>query len=151
MKTLCKTLIILALSLGCMHSCDKDHSYADDRTPEISAAAIAGRWQMISWNGEELTGRYSYIVLDASERTFINYHNFDSAYPRVSTGEFRLKYDIMEEVNIISGFYDYASGYWNRDYVVTLDRNTMTWTAYDDATDVMVFERCQAIPEDVIP
>lgn len=151
MKTLCKTLLILSLTLGFMHSCDKDHSYVDDRTPEISVLAIAGNWQMTRWNGEELTGRYSYIVLDASERTFIQYHNFDSAYPRMSTGEFRLKYDNMEEVNIISGFYDYASGYWNSSYIVTLDRDTMTWTACDDPTDIMVFERCAEIPVEVIP
>lgn len=150
MKTLFRILLLAFLPLG-FGACEDDHSYFDDTPKEIAYSEIAGCWQLTQWNGSSMDdSRYLYITLDRKERTFEIYQNFDSAKSRRLTGIYTLGYD-ENEGNSITGIYDHASGNWNHDYLIGIQSDgSMIWTAKDDAMDISVYTRCNAVPEDII-
>lgn len=149
MKPLFRMLLLL-LPLG-FGACEDDHSYFDDTPKEIAYSEIAGCWQLTQWNGTAMNdSRYFYITFDRMERTFEIYQNFDSAKSRRLTGTYTLEYN-EDDGNSITGIYDHASGNWNHDYrVATQADGTMIWTTKDDDTDVSVYTRCEAVPEEII-
>lgn len=65
-------------------------------------------------------------------------------------GIYTLEYD-ENEGNTITGLYDHASGFWN--HIYRIDRFTeesMTWIVKDDLSDISVYTRCEAVPDDIL-
>jgi len=150
MKLRISAILALAGLLCCLSACQKDRSYEDNTDPAISYYQITGTWQLTEWKGEKIDGqeRYVYMTLESKEQTFGIYQNLDSAQPRHLTGSFELEYDEDEGVNVISGLYDHASGFWNNEYVITsITEDMMEWTVKGDPTDVSVYRRCSSLPD----
>ena len=82
--------------------------------------------------------------------TFSIYDNLSSMYPVCHTGAFTLDED-WRVGHIISGTYDFGLGAWGHQYIITdLYKESMVWTAKDDATDVQKFVRVADVPEHIL-
>ena len=150
MKTLFRFVMLIAV-LGGFCSCEEDHSYTDDTPNKIVYSQVAGTWQLTQWNNSEIRdGLYFYVILHSKGHTFEIYQNFDSGKSRRLTGIYTLEYD-ENEGNTITGLYDHASGFWN--HIYRIDRFTeesMTWIVKDDLSDISVYTRCEAVPDDIL-
>lgn len=143
--------IALVLLLCTFSACEKDHSYADNTPVKITGSQIAGTWQLTQWYGAPIAGDlYFYITFESKGKTFEIYQNFDTAKARRLTGIYTLEYD-EERGNVLNGIYDHASGFWNNTYLIgELSPGSMTWSVTDDASDVSIYTRCDAVPKDIL-
>lgn len=119
-------------------------------TLAVNTFNLEGTWQLSEWNKHPLAdSTYLYIVLDR-DLSFSIYDNLSSMYPTCLTGTFSLEED-WRAGHIISGTYDFDRGAWGHKYIITdLYKESMTWTAKDDATDVQKFVRVASVPTYII-
>lgn len=145
MKKLTNIFMLMLLLVGV--SCTPD--VIEETTLPVNNYNIDGTWQLAEWNNAPLAeGTYLYIVLD-SKGTFCIYNNINSMYPVMQTGHFAIEKD-WRIGDIISGTYDHELGTWNNEYIITdLYKESMVWTAKDDATDIQKFVRVVAVPEHI--
>lgn len=150
MKVILRVIVLFMLTASII-SCDDN----DTTTPVVltpSYANFYGTWKLVSWNNKTVTdGLYCYITFDRKEHTYKMYQKFDSMYARYITGTYTIEKD-KYNVYTVSGTYDYDNGDWNNVYIVTdlLETGTMTWTAEDNKSDVCRYERCDAVPSEII-
>ena len=148
MKNLLK-IAFIATALAFAASCSKE----DSETVEYLRATpynVEGIWQLVEWNGASLAdGSFAYIELVRKNRDFTAYDKIETFVTSVRTGEF----DIDEENSTIGGIYDYSIYTpWEHSYVISeLTHDRMVWTAEDDAAEVRVYMRVQALPEGIAP
>lgn len=150
MKTIFRILTFVILSMG-FSSCNDDEEIVVAQL-EVNYANLNGIWQLVEWNGAPMAnGTYCYIQLNRKDHTFKMYHNMDSMYARLITGTFYLENDPYLG-DIIRGEYDYEQGAWNAEYIITdlLETGSMVWTVNGDAADVSLYERCDAIPDNIL-
>ena len=145
MKKLTNIFMLMLLLVGV--SCTPD--VIEETTLPVNNYNIDGTWQLAEWNNAPLAdGTFLYIVLD-SKGTFCIYNNINSMYPVMQTGHFAIEKD-WRIGDIISGTYDHELGTWNNEYIITdLYKESMVWTAKDDATDIQEFVRVVAVPEHI--
>ena len=145
MKKLTNIFMLMLLLVGV--SCTPD--VIEETTLPVNNYNINGTWQLAEWNNAPLAeGTFLYIVLD-SKGTFCIYNNINSMYPVMQTGKFTIEED-WRIGSIISGTYDHELGTWNNEYIITdLYKESMVWTAKDDATDIQKFVRVVAVPEHI--
>ena len=149
MKKLLRLTALMALLVAAV-SCSK-HDDTPDPSLDINVSNIAGIWKLAAWNNAPLEeGTYVYMELTRRDRTFTLYENLDSFSARRITGSYHL--DIDEDLGaVIRGQYDYGNGDWRHRYIISrLTADTMIWIAKDDAEDVSVYERCEAIPDEIL-
>ncbi len=148
-KNIFRAILLLVIALNLTACSDDDDEKVE--TIAFTSTTVHGTWQLVSWNGEALTGGlYCYIDFDRNYNTYKMYQNFDSMYARCITGSFSIEKDKYLG-DVISGKYDFDMGAWNHDYIVTnFDNQTMTWTEEDNSSEVCVYQRCDEIPEDII-
>lgn len=143
------TNLLMILSVALFAACDDP---VDTTVPPLKVTPynLDGTWQLAEWNGSPLAdSTYVYLVLDRKQ-TFEMYQNTGSMYPMLYTGTYGLEED-WRVGDIISGVYDYEQGEWNHKYVITdLYKESMTWTAKDDATDVQKFVRVNEVPNEIV-
>lgn len=146
MKKITNLLMLLAIAL--FASCDDPIEIPE--TLEVKPYNLEGTWMLAEMNGAALAdGSYVYLVIDRGY-TFEIYENTASMYPVLFTGKYELEYD-WRAGDVISGTYDYELGAWGHEYVITdLYKNSMTWTAKDDASYVQKFVRVAEIPSEIV-
>ena len=146
MKKIANLLMILSVAL--FAACD-DPIETTEPTLKVTPYNLDGTWQLAEWNGAPLAeGSYVYLVLDRKSK-FEMYQNTGSMYPMLYTGTYALEED-WRVGDIISGVYDYEQGKWNEYVITDLYKESMTWTAKDDATDVQKFVRVGEVPGDIV-
>ena len=150
MKKLLRLTALMALLVAAV-SCSK-HDDTPDPSLDINVSNIAGIWKLATWNdGTSLAdGTYVYMELTRRDRTFTLYENLDSFIATRKSGVYNIEID--EDLGaVIRGQYDYGNGDWRHRYIITsLTADTMVWVAKDDAADVSVYERCEAIPAEIL-
>ena len=149
MRHLLRLAIVVAALLATV-AC-KERIITSEPQLEVTANNISGVWRLASWNGAPLgEGTYVYIEFTRRDQLFTIYQNTDSFIARKITGRYNI--DLDEELGaVIRGQYDYGNGDWRHRYIITnLSHQEMTWTAQDDAEDVSVYERCDAVPSEII-
>ena len=143
-------MTLAALLLFTAAGCQSDE---DPCTPFLDPTYgnMAGTWRLSAWNGvEQGDSPDMYIIFDRKEQAFSMYQNHDSGKSRYITGSFELVRDKNEHF-VIKGIYDHASGFWSHDYFITaMTASQMTWIATDNPSDVSVYTRCDAVPEEII-
>ena len=150
MKKWFRTALLLATVIALGACSDKEKT--PDPGLEVTVSNIAGTWRLATWNDglplEE--GTYVYLELTRRDRTFTLYENLGSFVATRKSGIFNL--DIDEELGaVIRGQYDYGNGDWRHRYIISrLTADSMTWVAKDDPTDVSVYERCEAVPDEIL-
>ena len=119
-------------------------------TLEVKPYNLEGVWKLAEQGGSALVdSAYVYLVLDR-RYTFELYDNTEFQYPVLFTGKYALEYD-WRVGDIISGTYDYGLGPWKHEYVITdLYKESMIWTAKDDASYVQKFVRVDAVPAEIV-
>ncbi|MBO5680037.1 MAG: lipocalin family protein [Bacteroidaceae bacterium] len=139
-------ILMLALIAVCT-SCTPEET--PEPTLPVNTYNLDGTWQLDQLNDAPLAdSTYLYIVLDR-KGTFSIYTNLSSMYPVMQTGKFTIEED-WRIGSIISGTYDFDLGAWNHEYIITdLYKESMVWTAKDDATDVQKFVRVADVPEHI--
>lgn len=146
MKKITNLLMLLAVAL--LTACDNEI----EPVPSLQATPynLEGTWRLDEWNADTLAeNTYVYLVLD-SKLTFEMYQNTNSMYTQLITGTYKIEED-WRVGDVISGTYDYENGAWNHEYIVTsLYKESMTWTAKDDSTDVQKFVRVDAVPAHIV-
>lgn len=148
MKHLFGFILGVLLVLGCV-SCSHDDTPATEELT-VSTAYLNGDWSLSEIDGEPLgEGTYLYLSFDRKENTFVMYHNFESMYAYRSTGTWTLSQD-EEQGMILTGQYDYDRGEWATYIATATDLNTLRLVNADDASDVRIYTRCTAIPDDVL-
>ena len=149
MKRLLRLTTLLAVVLTAV-SCEKNPS---DVVPtlEVTANNISGIWQLSEWSGHTLEeGTYVYLEITRRNQLFTIYDNLDSFSAVKSTGRYNIITD-DEHGAVIRGQYDYGKGDWRHRYIIRdLTKSSMTWVALDDADDISVYVRCDAIPEEIL-
>ena len=155
MKYMIKLFTLLAalfLTTGFV-SCSSDDDEPQEVSLPVTPANLDGVWKMTAWNnGQPLAeGTYCYVVFHRRDNTMEMYDNLHSMYAVKTTGSFSVKQDPYLGY-VVSGSYDYNLGDWNQSYIVTklYASGSMIWTAKDDASDVCRYERCTAVPSDII-
>ena len=140
-------VLFFSIALVCA-SCTPEET--TEPTLPVNNYNLDGTWQLAEWNNAPLADNtYLYIVLDRKS-TFSIYNNTSSMYPVMQTGSFTLEED-WRVGHLISGTYDFSLGAWGHEYIITdLYKESMVWTAKDDATDVQKFERVADVPEHII-
>lgn len=131
--------------------CDKKEGPAGEPLLDVTANNISGTWKLTEWSGGEMAGgSYVYIEFTRRDQTFTIYENLDSFSARRITGRYNILTD--EELGaVIWGQYDYTNNDWAHRYIVRgLTATKMTWIAKDDPEDVSVYERCDAVPDDIL-
>lgn len=152
--------LLCAMALFVSSCSDDDKVQLPEYMP-VTYANIAGVWQLAEWNGEALgEERYCYLVIgrkanDDGYRVLDIYMNLDSNKSRHLTSVYELEDDEEMDDNpytaFISGMYDYSAGFWNNSYIISeLTPDRMVWTVTDDAEDVSVYVRRDAVPEDIL-
>ena len=146
MKKITNLLMLLPIAL--FAACEKP--IETPATLEVMPANLEGTWQLAELDGKPLAeGAYVYLVLDR-KYGFEVYQNTASMYPVRYTGIYRLEND-WRFGDIISGTYDYEQGKWAHDYIVTdLYKESMAWTAKDDASYVQKFVRVDEVPAEIV-
>lgn len=146
MKKLTNLLMLALLFVGA--SCNPEEII--EPTLVVNTYNLDGTWQLAELNEAPLAdSTFLYIVLDR-KGTFSIYDNMSSMYPVLQTGTFSLEQD-WRVGDIISGTYDYDLGTWNHEYIITdLYKESMVWTAKDDATDVQKFVRVATVPDHIV-
>lgn len=141
--------LLLLATITTFTACEKP---AEIVSPlEVNYINTDGTWQLSEWNDAPLAeGTWLYIVLDRKSHTFKVYDNLSSMYPHLSTGTFEITND-WRIGDIISGTYDHGNGAWGHEYIVTdLYKESMIWTAKDNATDKQKFVRVAEVPTQII-
>lgn len=140
---------VFTLTLALCGACDEDKSYEEPGL-EVTPNNIAGIWELTSWSAGILgEGTYAYIEFTRRDRAFTMYDNLQSFSAHRTTGNYYIYTDEATGA-IIRGQYDYGNGDWGHRYVVSLTATQMTWTATDDAENVLVYERREAVPEEIL-
>lgn len=151
MKNLLKFTLLLMFAVT-FAGCEKDKSYEDPGL-EVSLYNISGTWQLETWNNGAALAEGSYVYLEISYRDgnrFTIYQNLDSFGPRRITGSYNL-YTDESLGSVIRGMYDYENGDWTSRYVIRgLYTDRMTWIATDNAENVSLYRRCDAIPQEIL-
>ena len=140
------TLLVAVTTL--MASCEKPVPLPTDESIAVTYTSLDGSWQLTMWQGAELAEEtYLYITFDRKEHRYTMWDNIDSMYATDTTGSFSISEE-EDGTYILTGTYDYGMGEWSYTYMVTLDEGgkRMVWKARG-ASEVMVFERVEAIPE----
>ena len=144
-----KILILLSIITLAAVSCDKTAMPEVAPQLEVNANNIAGQWELVEWNGSNLTeGTYVYLDIVRNDKTYTMYQNMDSFtnVPHVLTGSYHLSTDV-ELGAIIRGTYDHDSGEWSHRYIIkSLTANEMLWVATDDLSFSQKFVRIDTIP-----
>jgi len=161
MKTFFKYMLLAALICN-IWSCSDDDEDVVEKT-NITYNDIAGTWKMTKWNDEEMNdGRYFYVTFNRKDRVFDIYQNLDTEKTRHLTGRFLMEHD--EDLGtIIKGDYDHAAGQWNQTYlldsfadsemswvVVTREHNLPANPWMPDYSDVTIYTRIDAVPDEVL-
>ena len=117
---------------------------------EVRSHDLEGVWKLEALSGTPLAeNTYVYVVLDR-KYAFEVYDNTASMYPVLTTGEYELTED-WRLGYIISGTYDYGLGAWGHEYVITeLSKESMVWTAKDDAAYAQRFVRVNEVPKSIV-
>lgn len=154
MKLIIKLFTLLAallLTTGFV-SCSSDDE-PKEQSLAVTPANLNGVWKMTAWNnGQPMPeGTYCYVVFHRRDNTMEMYDNLNSMYAVHTTGSFKVEQDPYLGY-VVGGSYDYNLGDWNQSYIVTnlYASGSMIWTAKDDASDVCRYERCDAVPSDII-
>lgn len=152
MKNIFKIVLFLSIVIAATACSNDDEPKIVEQPLEVTYANVAGTWQLTNWNGKPLVdGLYCYIELNRKEQTFVIYDNMNSMFAHKLTGSFTLAKDENDEsIDIISGAYDYDGGSWSNSYQLQVFAQRMTWTVLTDHTDVSLYERCPAIPDNVL-
>lgn len=146
MKKIANLLMILSVAL--FAACDDP---VDTTVPSLKVTPynLEGTWQLSEWNGAPLAdSTYVYLVLDRKS-TFEMYQNTNSMYPMLYTGTYKVEED-WRVGDVISGTYDYELGKWDEYVITDLYKESMTWTAKDNAADVQKFVRVSEVPGDIV-
>ena len=146
MKKIFNLLMLFAVAL--FAACDE--TVEPIETLEVKPYNMEGTWMLAELNGSALVNStYVYLVLDR-RCTYEIYENTASMYPVLFTGKYELEYD-WRVGDVISGSYDYELGAWGHEYVITdLYKESMVWTAKDDASYVQKFVRVDAVPAEIV-
>jgi len=162
MRTFLKYTLMVAVICG-FWSCSDDDDDNPVVKPNVTYYQMAGTWKMTKWNGQEMNdGRYFYVTFDRKDRVFDIYSNLDTEKTRHLTGRYLMNY-IEDLGTIIEGDYHHASGQWNQSYLLNEFSNTeMSWVVVTrehnlpanpwtpDFSDVTVYTRVDAIPDNVL-
>lgn len=142
--------VLLVLTAAVLAGCNESEPAADPQL-DVTPYNMAGYWTVSMWNGRQLDeSTYVYLNLVRKERTFELYDNLNSFSVHRTTGEYNI-YTDEEKGAMIRGRYDYGNGEWSHRYIVSsLTAGQMVWVAADDETIVTVYERVEAIPEDIV-
>ena len=119
---------------------------------EVNYNNISAVWKIEKWNGAPLAeGSWCYLQLERKDHKFKLYQKMDSMYARLITGTYTITTDPYLG-DVISGKYDFGRGEWSHKYVVSnlMPSGTMLWTAEDNASDVTLYRKCDAVPQDVL-
>ena len=146
MKKIFNLLMLFAVAL--FAACDE--TVEPIETLEVKPYNMEGTWMLAELNGSALVDSiYVYLVLDR-RCTYEIYENTASMYPVLFTGKYELEYD-WRVGDVISGSYDYELGAWGHEYVITdLYKESMVWTAKNDASYVQKFVRVDAVPAEIV-
>ena len=146
MKKIFNLLMLFAVAL--FAACDE--TVEPIETLEVKPYNMEGTWMLAELNGSALVdSTYVYLVLDR-RCTYEIYENTASMYPVLFTGKYELEYD-WRVGDVISGSYDYELGAWGHEYVITdLYKESMVWTAKNDASYVQKFVRVDAVPTEIV-
>lgn len=139
-------VVVALFVVGCDKS-DNTEGAAKQNTTTVTYYTIDGVWQLTKWNGVALTeGTLLYIDLDRKDHRFEMWDNLNSMYPTMRSGSFLLSKDDMQR-DVISGWYDYGVGDWDRNYFVELnvDGDTMVWSAVS-GDETMTFVEVDELP-----
>lgn len=148
MKNFFKLMLLSLLLLPLQGCSNDDEAMIPTVLPvEVTPNNISGIWKLKSWSGSSQTP-VVYLELIRRDRKFKIYQHYDSMYPRLITGTFTLESDYYKGT-IISGKYDYDSGFWNNDYIVTLYSNSMVLTVDGNSSEVQVYTRVSEIPAEI--
>lgn len=146
MKKIANLLMILSVAL--FAACD-DPVDTTVSSLKVTPYNLEGTWQLSEWNGAPLAdSTYVYLVLDRKS-TFEMYQNTGSMYPVLYTGTYKIEED-WRVGDVISGTYDAEQGKWNEYVITDLYKESMTWTAKDNAADVQKFVRVNEVPGDIV-
>ena len=105
----------------------------------LSIAALAGVWHLTQWHDVEPSFEV-YMDIDASGSITL-YQRIESRYWSVYASSAEITNDV------ISGVYS-DDVVWGTSYEVSVDDDTMTWAAANDATDISVYTRAE-LPADM--
>ena len=146
MEKIFNLLMLFAVAL--FAACDE--TVEPIETLEVKPYNMEGTWMLAELNGSALAdSTYVYLVLDR-RCTYEIYENTASMYPVLFTGKYELEYD-WRVGDVISGTYDYELGAWGHEYVITdLYKESMVWTAKNDASYVQKFVRVDAVPAEIV-
>lgn len=159
MKKIFRTLLV-SLLLVTSTACDDADEQTGPRYLTVDYANVAGVWRLAEVNGiAQDEDPYLYLVLNRRadedrdyQRTFESYDNLNSGLSRHAEGIYCIESE-EDETPVIGGYYDHGIGInlWEHDYYVTeLTAERMVWTATDNPEDVSVYERCDAVPEEIV-
>ncbi len=133
-------------------ACDDDKQPVDPYL-NVTANNLAGTWRVAAWHGEPLAeGSFVYLEFVRKDQLFKLYQNLDSFGPVIRSGRFSITTDEKLGASVLSGDYDHSlNATWAHRYVVRdLTKTSMTWIVTTDESDVTVYERCDAIPEEIL-
>lgn len=150
MKSILKFLLLSLLVLP-FQACSDDDNVGlpgDLKPMEVTPNNISGTWKLQSWSGSEEYVPVVYVELIRKDRKFNMYQCINSMYPEFITGVYSLENDYYKG-DILKGKYDYDSGSWNNDYVVTLYKNRMVWVTDNGSGEVQEFVRVNEVPADI--
>lgn len=119
---------------------------------EVNYNNISAVWKLEKWNDAPLAeGSWCYLQLERKDHKFKLYQKMDSMYARLVTGTYTITTDPYLGY-VISGKYDFGRGEWSHKYVVSnlMPSGTMLWTAEDNASDVTLYRKCDAVPQEVL-
>ena len=148
MKKFLRWTAVLAMMLAAV-SCEKNKELPESLL-EVTANNISGAWKLTEWSGHAMEeGMYVYIEFTRRDQRFTIYQNQDSFLTRKIEGYYNITTDEVLGA-VIRGQYDY-NGDWRHRYVVrNLTAKSMTWIATDNPADISVYERCDAVPDDIM-
>lgn len=148
MKNGIVSLLMLFVMVFVASSCSDDE--APEPALEVIPVNLHGVWKLQELNGQELPENlYVYINLNR-KGTFELYQNHDSMDARCITGTFSIEQD--DDLGaIISGKYDFGTGLWNNQYIVTdlLASGSMIWTV-KDGDEVSKYVRVDKVPDEIV-
>lgn len=153
-------ILLGSLMLVAATACEDSDEQVGPRYLDVDYANVAGVWRLAEVNGiMQDENPYLYLIRNrrADEdrdnlRTFESYDNMNSGLSRHVEGIYNIKAE-EDELPVIGGYYDHGIGInlWEHDYYVTeLTAERMVWTATDNPDDISVYERCDAVPEEIV-
>lgn len=149
MKRFFRIMTIVAIA-ATLCACSDDEEPVAEPQLDVTPNNLAGTWTVSVWNGNSLDEDcYVYLVLTRKDRLMELYQNVDSFSSRYISGVYNVYTD--EELGaVIFGNYDHGIGDWSHRYVVReLTASRMTWVATDDDTLVTVYDRVEALPDEL--